>query len=338
MNVQVPREDANDDTATLQRWLVEDGQQVESGQVICQLETTKTVFDVHAPAAGPLHRLAREGQELPVGGLLARIGEPTEDRPAPPQSAVRLTREAERYVNEHQIDLSQARFRGIATLDDVKALGGPLGGNRASDGLPRVLLVGGGSVGMQVLDILLHDPFLQPVGLLDDDPNLTDRFGVRILGRLSDLESLFRDQVFDKAIITLGLNLSLKRRYFELCQELGIPLANAIDPSARINRGTVLGQGNVLCSFVHLGVATRLGDNNFVAAHSSIDHHNVIGSHSLFGPGCLLSGRVRVGDECLFGSGVIVQPNLSIGSNSKIASGSVILRDIQDNESVRLHL
>ena len=102
--------------------------------------------------------------------------------------------------------------------------------------------------------------------------------------------------------------------------------------------GTVLGQGNVLCSFVHLGVATRLGDNNFVAAHSSIDHHNVIGSHSLFGPGCLLSGRVRVGDECLFGSGVIVQPNLSIGSNSKIASGSVILRDIQDNESVRLHL
>lgn len=337
MNVVVPREDANDDTAVLQRWLVEDGQEVVTGQPLCLLETTKTVFQVDAPADGRLHRRAEEGQELPVGGLLAQVGEASEVAPASvPSSPVRMTREAERYVAQHGLDVSGLKTRGILTLEDVKALHPPP--EEASTGVPRVLLVGAGSVGMQVLDIMLHDPRVQPVGLLDDDTAVRQRFGIPVLGRLADLESLFKAGAFDQAIVSLGLNLALRRRTFERCQELGIRMANAIDPSARINRGAVLGQGNVLCSFVHLGVEARLGDNNFVAAHSSLDHHNAIGSHSLFGPGCLLSGRVSVGDECMFGSGVIVQPNLRIGSHCKIASGSVIIRDVAEGSSVRQHL
>ncbi len=337
MKLLVPREDVNDDSAMLQRWLADDQEEVKAGQPLCLLETSKTVFEVTAPADGKLHRRAREGQELPVGAVLAEIGEESlaDEAETPSERAFKLTREAERYAAQHQLDLSRLAHRGIVTLQDLQALHPP---PRVAAGVPRVLLVGAGSVGMQVLDILLHDPALQPVGLLDDDPSVAERFGLRVLGKLADLESLYRDGVFDQAIITLGLNLELKRRYFDRCQQAGIRLANAIDPTARINRGAVLGQGNVLCSFVHLGVEARLGDNNFVAAHSSLDHHNEIASHCLFGPGCLFSGRVKVGEQCLFGSGVIIQPNISVGNHCKVASGAVILRNVPDHGVVRLRV
>jgi len=201
------------------------------------------------------------------------------------------------------------------------------------------VLIGAGSVGLQVLDILLHDPSLQVVGLLDDaaDAQERDCFGLKVIGKLNDLEALHKDDAFDTAMVTMGIaDMKLRRTWFDRCKSLGLTLPNAVDPSARLNRRATLGEGNVLCSFVHLGVDARLGDNNFVAAHTSIDHHGDIGSHTLFGPGCLLSGRVTVGDGTLFGSGVIVQPNLSIGEECRLASGTVVLKNVPARSTVRL--
>ncbi|MEW6280978.1 MAG: biotin/lipoyl-containing protein [Candidatus Eremiobacterota bacterium] len=340
MRIVVPREDVNDDTAVLGRWLAADGEMVEAGQAVCELETSKTVYDVVSPAGGILHHRAETGQELPVGGLLGFVGDPDavepEPPPAPERPALKLTREAERFVQEHALDLSSLRPRGIVTLADVQALVPRPAVPPKS--VPRVLLLGAGSVGMQVLDILLHDPGVQVVGLLDDDPSKTECFGVKVVGKLSDFEPLHRDGFFDQAMITLGLDLTKKRLHYDRCKELGIPLANAVDPTARINRRAVIGEGNVLCSFVHVGVDAVLGDNNFIAAHSSIDHHCRIGSHTLLGPGCLLSGRVSVGDQCLFGSGIVIQPNLSVGDGCLVASGSVILRDVPDHHAVRIRI
>ena len=60
----------------VQHWLVAEGDPVEKGQPLFELHTDKVNALVDAPASGVLGRVvAGDGAELPVGGLLALIGE-----------------------------------------------------------------------------------------------------------------------------------------------------------------------------------------------------------------------------------------------------------------------
>jgi pyruvate dehydrogenase E2 component (dihydrolipoamide acetyltransferase) len=56
----------------LTSWLVQNGAQIEKGQEIAEIETSKIANVFESPASGTLRRLmAKEGDVLPVGGLLA---------------------------------------------------------------------------------------------------------------------------------------------------------------------------------------------------------------------------------------------------------------------------
>ena len=56
----------------LAKWLVESGSEVEKGQEIAEIETSKLANVFESPVSGTLRRLvAREGDVLPVGALLA---------------------------------------------------------------------------------------------------------------------------------------------------------------------------------------------------------------------------------------------------------------------------
>src|SRR5438445_481445 len=60
----------------VQHWLVAEGDPVEKGQPLFELHTDKVNALVDAPASGVLGRVvAGDGAELPVGGLLALIGQ-----------------------------------------------------------------------------------------------------------------------------------------------------------------------------------------------------------------------------------------------------------------------
>jgi pyruvate dehydrogenase E2 component (dihydrolipoamide acetyltransferase) len=67
------------------RWLVEDGDAVEAGQPIVEIETDKATVEVEAPAEGRVRILAAEGAMLAVEATIAEILAGGEDLgPAPP--------------------------------------------------------------------------------------------------------------------------------------------------------------------------------------------------------------------------------------------------------------
>jgi pyruvate/2-oxoglutarate dehydrogenase complex dihydrolipoamide acyltransferase (E2) component len=76
--VVVPRENVNDETATLVAWYVPSGSAVAAGQDIAQVETSKAVLEIAAPASGILRYTAKPGLEVPVGGEIAHVGGPEE--------------------------------------------------------------------------------------------------------------------------------------------------------------------------------------------------------------------------------------------------------------------
>ncbi|MFN8310868.1 MAG: 2-oxoglutarate dehydrogenase complex dihydrolipoyllysine-residue succinyltransferase [Chitinophagales bacterium] len=60
---------------TLSRFLVKDGDYVEIDQPICEVETDKASQELPAPAAGVIKLIAKEGEDLKVGAVVANIDE-----------------------------------------------------------------------------------------------------------------------------------------------------------------------------------------------------------------------------------------------------------------------
>lgn len=61
---------------TIIAWRVKEGDSVNIGTILCELETDKSTFDFESPAAGTVHKLAAQaGETIAVGGLIAVLGD-----------------------------------------------------------------------------------------------------------------------------------------------------------------------------------------------------------------------------------------------------------------------
>jgi pyruvate dehydrogenase E2 component (dihydrolipoamide acetyltransferase) len=71
--VTMPKIGLTMEEGTVAVWQVAEGDPVEPGQHIVDVEIEKSTNEVEARAAGVLRRVAEEGDVLPVGGLMAVI-------------------------------------------------------------------------------------------------------------------------------------------------------------------------------------------------------------------------------------------------------------------------
>ncbi|MFL5816578.1 MAG: dihydrolipoamide acetyltransferase family protein [Conexibacter sp.] len=74
-DVVMPRLSDSMEEGTILRWLVEDGATVARGDEIAEIETDKANMTYEADAGGVFERVAAEGDTLPIGELIARIGD-----------------------------------------------------------------------------------------------------------------------------------------------------------------------------------------------------------------------------------------------------------------------
>ena len=83
LEVTLPRLGQGMESGTIVRWLKSEGDQVEKGEALYELDTEKVTQEVEADASGVLLKiLAQEGEEIEVGKRIAVIGEEGEDVPA----------------------------------------------------------------------------------------------------------------------------------------------------------------------------------------------------------------------------------------------------------------
>ena len=75
----MPKLGAYTEDVLLAQWLVDEGQEVEPGGVVFELETDKTNAEVEAETAGWVHRLVPAGQTVPIGTTVALIAETREE-------------------------------------------------------------------------------------------------------------------------------------------------------------------------------------------------------------------------------------------------------------------
>ncbi|MDQ3670973.1 MAG: hypothetical protein M3364_00835 [Actinomycetota bacterium] len=130
------REDANTEFALLSEWLVEDRAEVEQGQAVCVVETTKATVEIETPGAGTIVQLFEEGVEVELGRTVAYVAENADElaslekdaereKPAPRPAGDadrKATRKATELAERHGVDLAAIEKRGFITEKDVEEL------------------------------------------------------------------------------------------------------------------------------------------------------------------------------------------------------------------------
>src|SRR5918998_893530 len=93
--LKVPTLGMDMEEATVVRWLVEEGAEVEKGDPVLEIDTDKTSFEIEAPAGGTIRNLGGEpGETLPVGATLAYVTAAGEEPPSPEEETAEAAPEA----------------------------------------------------------------------------------------------------------------------------------------------------------------------------------------------------------------------------------------------------
>src|SRR5689334_23084226 len=71
------------EAGTIVKWLKSEGERVEKGEPLFEVDTDKATQEVEAEASGVLLKIAVESGEVPVGETIAVIGEAGESVEAP---------------------------------------------------------------------------------------------------------------------------------------------------------------------------------------------------------------------------------------------------------------
>jgi sugar O-acyltransferase (sialic acid O-acetyltransferase NeuD family) len=361
--VYVPMVGVNDEYVTVVGWKKSSGDLVRRGEVLCVVETTKATVDIEATSPGYLVCLAEVGKSLKVGELLAALtDQPNEDispllpAPEPPTGTKerRWTKKAALLARRMGIDLEklavQVPGRVISEQDvltaqkDAHTTEEPKGDlvdeAYADRKAERVLVLGGGGGAVLVIDIMARIPTQRPVGVLDNNPKLHGKaiMGVPVLGPTSRAEEFWEAGFCDGVIITFVRDLKERAEYFVRLSARGVRFTNVVDASADIRSNVSLGSGNLIIGHSYLAPCVRIGDNNFLAVSTCIEHHSLVGSHCAFGPRFTASGRVVIGNRVKFGTGVCVEPFVTIGDDAVITSGAILTGHVGANSVVKAHV
>jgi len=139
IEVIMPKLGLTMEEGTIIRWLKEQGEEVEKGEPLFEVQTDKVVMEVEAPASGTLGKiLIPEGETVPVVQVIAYILEPGEEAPEEwpipvaiaeaasvkpvSEAKVLATPAAKRVARDMGIDLAQVRGSGeggMVTREDL---------------------------------------------------------------------------------------------------------------------------------------------------------------------------------------------------------------------------
>ena len=201
--------------------------------------------------------------------------------------------------------------------------------------MKQIYIVGAGGFGREVFDWMMEtlDLFEEYsfAGFLDDNLQALD--GVPIQASVVSKISDYKIGENDYLICGIG-DPSLKK---EICQSLvekGGKFISLIHPSARLGRGSKIGNGSVVCPNVVITCDVEVGDFVVINLSTTLGHDSKVGNWSTLSAHCDVTGFVEVGESVFMGSGARIIPSKTLGEASVIGAGSVVIRDVASGTSV----
>lgn len=349
IDVLMPRIGANDNYVTLCSWNVKEGEKVQKGQVLAQIETTKESGEIEAEENGYIHILANEMSAIPVGDCVCIISEAYDASQTKEKvlsaDLPTVSKKAQALIEQYAINMDVFLGMSIVKEKDVWAyIEKTQEEEEASDTDEctldnHIIINGAGGMCKVVLEILAQRGEYKVDGILEK----YYREGVYIKNipviSTNDEEALlklYRDGYrYMINAIAFDRNKHDRKAPFLLMKKCGFKMINVIHNRAIIEPSVSMGEGNYVAAGAMLGTDVVLKNNCMINAGTIISHDCVIGSHSHIASGTVLGGGVIVGENTLIGQGCTVFKGVSIGKNVIIANGMHIFENVPDDTVIK---
>lgn len=127
IEIKVPSVGESINEVTLLKWVKKDGDYADRDDVIAELESEKATFEVNAPQAGLIKTVAKEGDSLTIGAVLAHIDESAEkpaakETAAPAVSAAKPAEEIKPPAKEVKTETAPAADGGLKATPVASAI------------------------------------------------------------------------------------------------------------------------------------------------------------------------------------------------------------------------
>lgn len=189
-----------------------------------------------------------------------------------------------------------------------------------------LIIIGASGHGKVVADIAIKMNCWESIFFLDENENLSNCLGFKVIGKTSDAPTYRSSANF---FVAIGSNVIRKKVLEELEREK-LELVTLIHPSAIIGTGVEIGKGTAVMAGVVINSGTKIGRGCILNTLCSIDHDNTIEDFVHISPRTALAGTVKVGLCTWIGIGAVVSNNINICKNAQIGAGGVVVKDINE--------
>lgn len=197
--------------------------------------------------------------------------------------------------------------------------------------MKNLILLGTGVFAEEMADLISEGTSHRLVGFAENrDPSRTKETLLEL--PIHWFEDLPRLEGAPEFLCSIG---STKRSQFTgPVEEMGLPWARFIHPSARLSATSTIGAGSLLSVSVVVAAHTTLGRHVIVNRGALIGHHTEIGDTVTISPGANIGGRVRIGSQCYIGMASVILNDITIGEGAIVGAGAVVTRDVPPHTQV----
>lgn len=358
--VLIPRISPNDDFATISEWMVKTGENVEEGDLIGALETSKSIFEIRAEQSGFLHILKVEGEYEPVLSVIALISDSAEvpefevqaeeiPSGAASVSDVSATDKARALAEKLGIDINKVTAEGIIREKDVtRYLKENPPENRGIDG--KGADDKSGTVDSELLEEIRKDT--QKFGSLSSDEKI-ERY--RAAGaKIGKNVTFGSGTILECLRIVIGDDTVIDKDVLVQCQEFILGELVVIGHSTKIfcksfkTGNTVTIRFRVAIVDGEGGInSCTIGDNCFIAYDTYIntDADVTMGNYVCMSPGSRIYTHrkwqsplegysisyapVSLGEYCWLGPNAIVLPGVSLQDRVTVMANSLVTHSLE---------
>lgn len=196
---------------------------------------------------------------------------------------------------------------------------------KVGDGATRVVIIGAGGFGKEVLQYASDAGHFTVAGFLDDrDPDELDRsHGLPILGTVSD----YRPIPGESFLLAVG-EPTVRSKIAVRFLEQGARFETVIHPLAYVASSANIGNGCIVAPFATIGAHSNVSDFSQVHFYASVAHDVVVERFCALSPYSAVNGGGHLGEGVFLGTRATINPLKSVGPYSKVAAGAVVYQDV----------
>jgi len=207
-----------------------------------------------------------------------------------------------------------------------------------------LVIVGGGGLGREVLDIVEsinnRSPAWEVIGFVADggaDLQELAARGATFLGPITELEpgGSIDSVRYDGLRYVVGIGSGVARRSIDQrLSRVGLEPAILKHPDSSAGSDVTFGPGTVIMAGARVTTNVRLGRHVVLNPNSTVGHDCRLGDYVTLSPGVNISGRVLLHDGVTCGTGAAVLPGITIGPGAIVGAGAVVTKDCRPERTV----